>query len=122
MVTMQFLVRAWPWWGEWLRDILGYDLQVVENGLRVLSPLPTEVFDKVQRMEVRLVVSETRYSPVRTLAQIPCSVSICWSRPDVVGPYPYEFTTRLMYPGPARYSKQGRTCPSLGQCFQLGPF
>lgn len=105
IVIMQFLERAYPWFRERLKDIPDHDLKV-----STVSCFPYRKTFWSGCVVSELVVSY-RDSPVRALAPIMCSVSICWSHANVVCWYPNDFTTGNAYPLLARCSKQPTECP-----------
>lgn len=98
MTIMQSLERAWSWSSERLKDMSDHIPHMVERGRGVLFPLPFGLIDRVRRVGVRRIVSETNYSPVRGPATFLCSCNINWERPDVVSLYPYDITWRSRTP------------------------
>lgn len=120
MMIMQFLQLAWPWSRDRIVDIPGYDPRMAEGGRGLLFPLPEGIMERVRRVGMSRIVSGTRYSPVRALAAVMCSLSICWGHEDVLGWYPYDFTTGNVYAVPPRLSHKGKDCPGSEPRSQFG--
>lgn len=110
MVIMHFMERAWPWSKNRLECMPNFDLQMVESRRGVLFPLLPGAVDGVRRGSVRCILSRTRYSPVRALLAVLCTISICGSRANVGGWYSYDFPTGDVYPVLARRTKHEGTC------------
>lgn len=96
MVTMKFLELTWPRSREWLVSVVELDLGVIESVLGVL-PFSPDVIESMRRVAVRRIELGTRYSPACALATVVCACTISWTRLDVVGWFPYDFTTENLY-------------------------
>lgn len=92
MVIVQFLKRTWPWSSKTLESKPNFDPRMVGSGRGVLFPLAPGVIEKVRRVGVRRIVSQTRFRPARSPAPTVCACAINWTHPDVVEWYVYEFT------------------------------
>lgn len=104
-----------------MEDISDFDPLIIKSGPGVLFSLPTRVIDRVRRVVVRGIVSGTRYAPARALAALLCDCATNYTRPDMVGWYPYEFTTRDVYAVLLLRSKGGNTCPGSAAYGQIEP-
>lgn len=113
MVIMEFLERTWPWSSERMKSMPEFDLRMIECGREVLLSLPPGVVVRSRRVGIRRVASETRYSPARALAAVVFACATNWTRPDVAGCIPYNFSTVSLYIVPLRRTKQKKMCPGL---------
>lgn len=84
MVVLRFLERAWPWARDRLEKVLGYDLRMAEGGHGLLYPLTGGIANRIRRVGINQIFSGTRYSPVRALVAVLCSLELfglkrmCW--------------------------------------------
>lgn len=120
MVIMQFLKRAWPWSRDRIEKIPGYDPRMVEGGHVLLFTLPERIAERIRHVGINRIVSGTRYSPVRALAAVLCSLGIFWGHPDVLGWYLCDFTTGDVYAVPPRATHRGKDCPGSEPRSQFG--
>lgn len=106
VVIMQFIERARPWSSNRMESMLYSDLRTIESSRGVLLPLPSGVIKRMLRVGVCQFVLGTCYSPTRALVVLVCACAIYWSRLDVIGWFPYHFTTGDLYAVPPRRTNQ----------------
>lgn len=74
--SVLLLKRVCRRWSEELEYMPNFELEMVSLRRNVSFPLHQKVSDRTRRVGVRQIIAGTRYSQVRALAVVSCTVSI----------------------------------------------
>lgn len=106
---------------ESLDSMPDFDPRIVESCRGVVLPLPPRQIEKKSLVIVRRTVFGTHHSLARAISAVVCACTTCWNRFDVVGGFPYDFTTKILNVIPPHRTKQRKICPCSVSHGRIGP-